>query len=42
MAAVLSDQIRSLPVVVEEFRGDFKPTAETLDLYKTVSHKERG
>lgn len=37
MAAALSDQIRSLPVLVEEFQADFKPTAETLELYKTVT-----
>ncbi|XP_040911702.1 mitofusin-1 isoform X2 [Toxotes jaculatrix] len=35
VAAALSDQIRSLPVVVEEFRADFSPTQETLQLYKT-------
>ncbi|XP_061588729.1 mitofusin-1-like isoform X2 [Cololabis saira] len=39
---VLSDQIRSLPVLVEEFRADFKPTAETLHIYKSklVQHVE--
>uniref|UniRef100_A0A671TYZ3 Dynamin-type G domain-containing protein n=1 Tax=Sparus aurata TaxID=8175 RepID=A0A671TYZ3_SPAAU len=35
VAAALSDQIRSLPVLVEEFRADFNPTQETLELYKT-------
>ncbi|XP_071348563.1 mitofusin-1 [Trachinotus anak] len=35
VASALSDQIRSLPVVVEEFRADFNPTQETLQLYKT-------
>lgn len=33
----MSDQIRSLPVLVEEFRADFSPTRETLELYKAVS-----
>ncbi|XP_049453714.1 mitofusin-1-like isoform X2 [Epinephelus fuscoguttatus] len=37
VATALSDQIRSLPVLVEEFRADFNPTQETLELYKTVS-----
>uniref|UniRef100_A0A7N6BBN9 Dynamin-type G domain-containing protein n=1 Tax=Anabas testudineus TaxID=64144 RepID=A0A7N6BBN9_ANATE len=32
-----TDQIRSLPVLVDEFRADFSPTQETLQLYKTVS-----
>ncbi|XP_070830309.1 mitofusin-1 isoform X6 [Chaetodon trifascialis] len=36
VAAALSDQIRSLPVLVDEFRADFNPTQETLQLYKTV------
>ncbi|KAM8727525.1 mitofusin-1 isoform 2-T2 [Acanthopagrus schlegelii] len=35
VAAALSDQIRSLPVLVEEFRSDFNPTQETVELYKT-------
>ncbi|XP_070830308.1 mitofusin-1 isoform X5 [Chaetodon trifascialis] len=35
VAAALSDQIRSLPVLVDEFRADFNPTQETLQLYKT-------
>ncbi|KAI3374915.1 hypothetical protein L3Q82_021051, partial [Scortum barcoo] len=35
VATALSDQIRSLPVLVEEFRADFNPTPETLELYKT-------
>ncbi|XP_033505437.2 mitofusin-1 [Epinephelus lanceolatus] len=35
VATALSDQIRSLPVLVEEFRADFNPTQETLELYKT-------
>ena len=30
------DQIRSLAVLVEEFRSDFSPTPETLALYKAV------
>ncbi|XP_071379196.1 mitofusin-1 [Centroberyx affinis] len=34
VSTALSDQIRSLPVLVEEFRADFNPTPETLDLYK--------
>uniref|UniRef100_A0A8C7X9L2 Dynamin-type G domain-containing protein n=1 Tax=Oryzias sinensis TaxID=183150 RepID=A0A8C7X9L2_9TELE len=34
VASALSDQIRLLPVLVEEFRADFKPTKETLELYK--------
>uniref|UniRef100_A0A8P4G2M0 Dynamin-type G domain-containing protein n=1 Tax=Dicentrarchus labrax TaxID=13489 RepID=A0A8P4G2M0_DICLA len=37
VATALSDQIRSLPVLVDEFRADFNPTQETLELYKTVS-----
>ncbi|XP_076600908.1 mitofusin-1 isoform X3 [Chaetodon auriga] len=37
VAAALSDQIRSLPVLVDEFRADFNPTQETLELYKTES-----
>ncbi|XP_041658974.1 mitofusin-1-like [Cheilinus undulatus] len=35
VATALLDQIRSLPVVVDEFRADFNPTQETLQLYKT-------
>ncbi|XP_008303080.1 mitofusin-1 [Stegastes partitus] len=35
VAVALSDQIRSLPVLVEEFRADFNPTQENLELYKT-------
>ncbi|TKS79257.1 Mitofusin-1 [Collichthys lucidus] len=35
VAVALSDQIRSLPVLVDEFRADFNPTQETLELYKT-------
>ncbi|XP_068582287.1 LOW QUALITY PROTEIN: mitofusin-1 [Cebidichthys violaceus] len=35
VSTALSDQIRSLPVLVEEFRADFNPTQETLELYKT-------
>uniref|UniRef100_A0A3B4X7J4 Fzo/mitofusin HR2 domain-containing protein n=1 Tax=Seriola lalandi dorsalis TaxID=1841481 RepID=A0A3B4X7J4_SERLL len=35
VTSALSDQIRSLPVLVEEFRADFNPTQETLQLYKT-------
>ncbi|XP_065809415.1 mitofusin-1 [Labrus bergylta] len=34
VATALLDQIRSLPVLVEEFRADFNPTQETLELYK--------
>uniref|UniRef100_A0A667ZTR9 Dynamin-type G domain-containing protein n=1 Tax=Myripristis murdjan TaxID=586833 RepID=A0A667ZTR9_9TELE len=34
VAVALADQIRSLPVLVDEFRADFNPTQETLDLYK--------
>lgn len=37
VTAALTDQIRSLPVLVEEFRADFNPTRETLELYKSVS-----
>ncbi|KAM6918488.1 LOW QUALITY PROTEIN: mitofusin-1 [Xenentodon cancila] len=39
---VLSDQIRSLPVLVDEFRADFKPTPENLQIYKSklVQHLE--
>uniref|UniRef100_A0A3Q2ZUN7 Mitofusin-1-like n=2 Tax=Kryptolebias marmoratus TaxID=37003 RepID=A0A3Q2ZUN7_KRYMA len=42
VTSALSDQIRSLPVLVEEFRADFSPTPETLELYKTklVQHVE--
>ncbi|XP_077956193.1 mitofusin-1 isoform X3 [Gasterosteus aculeatus] len=35
VATALTDQIRSLPVLVEEFRADFNPTQEALELYKT-------
>uniref|UniRef100_UPI0037E7EE43 mitofusin-1 n=1 Tax=Semicossyphus pulcher TaxID=241346 RepID=UPI0037E7EE43 len=35
VATALLDQIRSLPVLVEEFRADFNPTQETLELYKS-------
>ncbi|KAM3865634.1 mitofusin-1 [Diretmus argenteus] len=35
VATALADQIRSLPVLVDEFRADFNPTQETLDLYKS-------
>uniref|UniRef100_A0A3Q3WYR2 Fzo/mitofusin HR2 domain-containing protein n=1 Tax=Mola mola TaxID=94237 RepID=A0A3Q3WYR2_MOLML len=34
VAAALSDQIRSLPVLVEKFSADFNPTQETLEFYK--------
>ncbi|KAM7399964.1 hypothetical protein PAMA_004585 [Pampus argenteus] len=34
VATAMTDQIRSLPVLVEEFRADFNPTQETLELYK--------
>ncbi|XP_042284168.1 mitofusin-1 isoform X2 [Thunnus maccoyii] len=34
VATAMSDQIHSLPVLVEEFRADFNPTQETLELYK--------
>uniref|UniRef100_A0A3Q3FD09 Dynamin-type G domain-containing protein n=1 Tax=Labrus bergylta TaxID=56723 RepID=A0A3Q3FD09_9LABR len=37
VATALLDQIRSLPVLVEEFRADFNPTQETLELYKAVN-----
>uniref|UniRef100_A0AAQ5Y265 Dynamin-type G domain-containing protein n=1 Tax=Amphiprion ocellaris TaxID=80972 RepID=A0AAQ5Y265_AMPOC len=37
VALALSDQIRSLPVLVEEFRADFNPTQDNLQLYKTVN-----
>uniref|UniRef100_A0A4W6CHF8 Dynamin-type G domain-containing protein n=1 Tax=Lates calcarifer TaxID=8187 RepID=A0A4W6CHF8_LATCA len=42
VSSALSDQIRSLPVLVEEFRADFNPTQETLQLYKTklLQHME--
>ncbi|KAM6989421.1 mitofusin-1 isoform 1-T1 [Tautogolabrus adspersus] len=42
VATALLDQIRSLPVLVEEFRADFNPTQETLELYKTklMQHME--
>ncbi|XP_056149921.1 mitofusin-1 [Lampris incognitus] len=30
----IMDQIRSLPVLVDEFRADFNPTQDTLTLYK--------
>ncbi|XP_035025567.1 mitofusin-1 isoform X2 [Hippoglossus stenolepis] len=35
VASALSDQTCSLPVLVEEFRCDFSPTHETLQIYKT-------
>ncbi|KAM9322268.1 LOW QUALITY PROTEIN: mitofusin-1-like [Pholidichthys leucotaenia] len=35
VSSALSDQIYSLPVLVEEFRADFSPTPETLQLYKS-------
>ncbi|XP_068604728.1 mitofusin-1 [Brachionichthys hirsutus] len=35
VATALSDQIRSLPALVDEFRADFNPTQETLARYKT-------
>ncbi|XP_062285559.1 mitofusin-1 isoform X3 [Scomber scombrus] len=34
VTTAMSDQIHSLPVLVEEFRADFNPTQETLELYK--------
>ncbi|XP_015254289.1 PREDICTED: mitofusin-1-like [Cyprinodon variegatus] len=42
VAMALLDQIQSLPVLVEEFRADFSPTPETLQLYKAklVQHVE--
>uniref|UniRef100_A0A8C5BCF9 Dynamin-type G domain-containing protein n=1 Tax=Gadus morhua TaxID=8049 RepID=A0A8C5BCF9_GADMO len=42
VAAAMLDQIRSLAVLVEEFRSDFNPTPDTLALYKAklVSHVE--
>uniref|UniRef100_A0A8C4YXN7 Dynamin-type G domain-containing protein n=1 Tax=Gadus morhua TaxID=8049 RepID=A0A8C4YXN7_GADMO len=36
VAAAMLDQIRSLAVLVEEFRSDFNPTPDTLALYKAV------
>uniref|UniRef100_A0A8D3E510 Dynamin-type G domain-containing protein n=1 Tax=Scophthalmus maximus TaxID=52904 RepID=A0A8D3E510_SCOMX len=42
VTSALSDQIRSLPVLVEEFRAGFTPTQETLQLYKTVSRLVGG
>ncbi|XP_039878116.1 mitofusin-1 isoform X2 [Simochromis diagramma] len=35
VSSALTDQFRSLPVLVDEFRADFSPTQETLLLYKT-------
>ncbi|KAK2822976.1 hypothetical protein Q5P01_023041 [Channa striata] len=35
VSSALSDQIHSLPILVEEFKADFSPTQETLQLYKT-------
>ncbi|XP_029380854.1 mitofusin-1 [Echeneis naucrates] len=35
VAVALSNQIRCLPVLVDEFRAEFNPTQETLQLYKT-------
>ncbi|XP_068196646.1 mitofusin-1 isoform X2 [Antennarius striatus] len=35
VATALLDQIRSLPVLVNEFGADFSPTQETLECYKT-------
>ncbi|CAB1453151.1 unnamed protein product [Pleuronectes platessa] len=35
VTSALSDQTCSLPVLVEEFRGDFSPTHENLQIYKT-------
>ncbi|XP_037537875.1 mitofusin-1-like [Nematolebias whitei] len=42
VTSVLSDQIHSLTVLVEEFKADFDPTSETLELYKMklVQHVE--
>ncbi|GAA6232803.1 mitofusin-1-like isoform X1 [Lates japonicus] len=42
VSSALSNQIHSLPVLVEEFRADFNPTQETLQLYKTklLQHME--
>ncbi|KAM4556353.1 LOW QUALITY PROTEIN: mitofusin-1 [Fundulus diaphanus] len=42
VSAALLDQIYALPVLVEEFRADFNPTPETLQLYKAklVQHVE--
>ncbi|KAM4604717.1 mitofusin-1 [Polymixia lowei] len=42
VADAMLDQIRSLPVLVEEFRADFNPTQETLRLYraKLLAHVE--
>ncbi|XP_008400870.1 mitofusin-1 isoform X2 [Poecilia reticulata] len=43
VASALLDQIHSLPVLVEEFRADFSPTPENLELYKSklVQHLEQ-
>ncbi|XP_054876608.1 mitofusin-1-like isoform X3 [Poeciliopsis prolifica] len=43
VAAALLDQIQFLPVLVEEFRADFSPTPENLELYKAklVQHLEQ-
>ncbi|XP_068457542.1 mitofusin-1 [Clinocottus analis] len=43
VAAALLDQICSLSVLVDEFRADFNPTPETLELYKTklLQHVEQ-
>ncbi|XP_043990964.1 mitofusin-1 isoform X2 [Gambusia affinis] len=43
VASALLDQIHSLPVLVEEFRADFNPTPENLELYKAklVQHLEQ-
>ncbi|XP_053294505.1 mitofusin-1 [Pleuronectes platessa] len=35
VTSALSDQTCSLPVLVEEFRADFSPTHENLQIYKT-------
>ncbi|KAK0156223.1 Mitofusin-1 [Merluccius polli] len=42
VAAAMLDQVRSLAVLVEEFRWDFNPEADALALYKAklVSHVE--
>uniref|UniRef100_A0A3B5MQS7 Fzo/mitofusin HR2 domain-containing protein n=1 Tax=Xiphophorus couchianus TaxID=32473 RepID=A0A3B5MQS7_9TELE len=43
VASALLDQIHSLPVLVEEFRADFSPSLENLELYKAklVQHLEQ-
>ncbi|XP_013763248.1 mitofusin-1 [Pundamilia nyererei] len=42
VSSALTDQIRSLPVLVDEFRADFSPTQETLLHYKTSSLQSKS